>query len=282
MKNILTVWALALLFTIGLAACESSDESNEAVVETAPAEQPDTVEPAATDEAPATDTEDTQVVVEESAAEPEEDEVAFLISSFEKAVRSMDTERSVEDDLTTLELALGPNLESGFLLLGRAGEVLSLNPSGAELIGGAPPETGTPVRQWLAGHRELAGLISAALDSGLPIQRKEVEIRRGEHALTLGLSWLPKRELTEDQSTTVIIGGEEVPLFAPGKKGDEIPFVPEWTINGTAQYNFPITGLDSWEGWLRGEFFYKDESRSALQTFEDGNANRRAFRRIGT
>ena len=80
MKNILTVWALALLFTIGLAACESSDESNEAAVETAPAEQPDTVAPAATDEAPATDTEDTQVVVEESAAEPEEDEQPIILA----------------------------------------------------------------------------------------------------------------------------------------------------------------------------------------------------------
>ena len=80
MKNILTVWALALLFTIGLAACESSDESNEAAVETVPAEQPDTVEPAATDEAPATDMEDTQVVVEESAAEPEEDEQPIILA----------------------------------------------------------------------------------------------------------------------------------------------------------------------------------------------------------
>jgi thiol:disulfide interchange protein DsbA len=80
MKNILTIWALALLLTIGLTACGSSDESNEAAVETAPAEQPDTVEPAATDEAPATDTEDTQVVVEESAAEPEEDEQPIILA----------------------------------------------------------------------------------------------------------------------------------------------------------------------------------------------------------
>jgi outer membrane receptor protein involved in Fe transport len=100
-------------------------------------------------------------------------------------------------------------------------------------------------------------------------------------SISLGLSWLPKRELTEDQSTTVIIGGVEVPLFAPGKKGDDIPQVPELTLNGAVQYNYPLAAADDWEGWLRGEFAYRTDSRSQLQSYEDGNANDRPLDSYG-
>ncbi|MDT8321537.1 MAG: TonB-dependent receptor [Xanthomonadales bacterium] len=94
-------------------------------------------------------------------------------------------------------------------------------------------------------------------------------------SIGFGVSWLPKRELTEDQSTIVIIGGEEVPLFAPGKKGDDIPNIPEVTINGNAHYSYAIPAAADWSGWVRGEFFYRSDSRSQLQSFQDGNANDR-------
>ena len=100
-------------------------------------------------------------------------------------------------------------------------------------------------------------------------------------SVSLGLSWLPKRELTEDQATTVIIGGVEVPLFAPGKKGDDIPQVPELTLNGAVQYNYGIAAADNWDGWLRGEFAYRTDSRSQLQSYEDGNANDRPLDSYG-
>lgn len=80
--------------------------------------------------------------------------------------------------------------------------------------------------------------------------------------LTFGLSWLPKKELTEDQVSDEIV--------APGKAGDEIPRIPEWTANATAQYNFPlpVSGSDAWWGFLRGEFAYKDGSSTELRPFE--------------
>jgi outer membrane receptor protein involved in Fe transport len=100
-------------------------------------------------------------------------------------------------------------------------------------------------------------------------------------SMSFGISWLPKRELTEDQSTVVDIGGVEVPLFAPGKKGDDIPQVPELTVNGNVQYNYELSAADDWEGWLRGEFAYRSDSRSQLQSFEDGNANDRPLDSYG-
>lgn len=122
-----------------------------------------------------------------------EDEVAFLISSFEKAVRALEAERSPEEELATLELALGPSLESGFLLLGHGGEVLSLNPVGAQLLGLPPLESGAPVRELLAGHAKLCNLVATAIESNEPIQRQEVEIERDGRSLTLGLSVHPLR-----------------------------------------------------------------------------------------
>lgn len=74
---------------------------------------------------------------------------------------------------------------------------------------------------------------------------------------TAGFSWLPTHELTEDQITDEVL--------APGRKGDELPFIPEFTANATAQYNYdlPIAG---WRGFLRGEYAYKSSTNSELDT----------------
>ncbi|MFQ5526042.1 MAG: PAS domain-containing sensor histidine kinase [Thermoanaerobaculia bacterium] len=125
--------------------------------------------------------------------ESPEDEVAFLISSFERAVRTLEEDRPAEGDLETLELAFGPSLESGFLLLGHGGDVLSLNPAGAALLGSDNPPAGRPVGELLARHAELDRLITAALEGEEPIQRQEVSIERDEQSLTLGLSVHPLR-----------------------------------------------------------------------------------------
>ena len=78
---------------------------------------------------------------------------------------------------------------------------------------------------------------------------------------TLGTSWLPKRELTEDQVSDDII--------APGRKGDKIPTVPELTINAMAQYSRPLRiGDNSWTGWIRGEYSYRSESETEFRPFE--------------
>jgi len=82
MKNILIIGALALLLVVGVAVyLGMGDKGTDAVVETGPAtSEPALEEPdVATDEAVAEDDE-TQVVVEESAAEPEEDEQPILLA----------------------------------------------------------------------------------------------------------------------------------------------------------------------------------------------------------
>lgn len=73
--------------------------------------------------------------------------------------------------------------------------------------------------------------------------------------LSAGLSYLPTKELTEDQISSSII--------APGKDGDEIPRIPDLTFNATAHYSFdlPMSGAS---GWLRGEYSYRDESNTEL------------------
>ena len=82
MKNILTIGALALLIVVGVAVyLGMGDKPAEPVVETGAATTaPAIEEPAdATDETQA-DSDEAQVVVEESAAEPEEDEQPILLA----------------------------------------------------------------------------------------------------------------------------------------------------------------------------------------------------------
>lgn len=77
---------------------------------------------------------------------------------------------------------------------------------------------------------------------------------------TFGASWLPTRELTEDQVSDDIV--------APGKDGDKIPRIPALTLNGTVQYTFPLpAGSGGWWGWLRGEFSHKSGSSTEFRPF---------------
>jgi thiol:disulfide interchange protein DsbA len=82
MKNILMIGALALLLIVGVAVyLGMGDKQAEPVVDSAPA----TTEPAMEDQAVGTDeaqdeSDEAQVVVEESAAEPEEDEQPILLA----------------------------------------------------------------------------------------------------------------------------------------------------------------------------------------------------------
>jgi len=80
MKNALISGALALLILTGLAACGSGEKEPEAAVEAAPAEQAPAEEQAAAEEEATGVEGDTQVVVEESAAEPEDDEQPIMLA----------------------------------------------------------------------------------------------------------------------------------------------------------------------------------------------------------
>ncbi|RMF10878.1 MAG: TonB-dependent receptor [Alphaproteobacteria bacterium] len=84
-----------------------------------------------------------------------------------------------------------------------------------------------------------------------------------------GISWLPKRELTEDQISDEVV--------APGRKGDKIPFVPEVPANAMAQYTFPLAVSEGWNGFIRGEFAYHGKSNSELNTESRFNRKQRAY-----
>ena len=80
MKNALMNGALALLILIGLAACGSGDKETQPAVEAMPAEEAPAEEPLVADEEAVAEEGDTQVVVEESAAEPEDDEQPIMLA----------------------------------------------------------------------------------------------------------------------------------------------------------------------------------------------------------
>jgi signal transduction histidine kinase len=137
-----------------------------------------------------------------------EDEAEFLIATLERALEALGERqralaagapdgRRADDDLAALERTLAASLESGLLLLGRDGRVLSLNALGASLLGVVPPAAGeSPPRldELLAPHPELLALLEAATALGKPVQRRECTLRRtGGEAATLGLSVHPLR-----------------------------------------------------------------------------------------
>ncbi len=126
------------------------------------------------------------------------DEIEFLLATFERAVTaSAGRPGSAEDDIAALERTLSASLQSGLLLLDRAGAVLAVNAVGAELLGVAAPPPGTPLADYLASQPELLALLAAAVAEEVGMSRREATLRRplaaaGE-ALTLGLTVHPLR-----------------------------------------------------------------------------------------
>jgi signal transduction histidine kinase len=122
-----------------------------------------------------------------------EDEVAFLLGTFEQAVTALAGRRTVEDDIAALERTLSSSLRSGLLLLDREGRVLALNAVGAGLLGVEPPEPGTPIAAALAGQPDLLEVLQPALAEGSAPQRQECTVRSGNETLTVGLTVHPLR-----------------------------------------------------------------------------------------
>jgi PAS domain S-box-containing protein len=140
----------------------------------------------------------------ESAGEG--DEAEFLIATLERALEALgERQRSLaagthdgrrfDEDLAAIERTLAASLESGLLLLGRDGRVLSLNALGAALLGAAPPAApGAPLAELLAPHPEMLALLTAAIAGGRAVKRQECTLRRdGGEPVTLGLSVHPLR-----------------------------------------------------------------------------------------
>ncbi|MDX1405650.1 MAG: TonB-dependent receptor [Woeseiaceae bacterium] len=74
------------------------------------------------------------------------------------------------------------------------------------------------------------------------------------------VTYLSKKELTEDQVSTEIV--------APGLAGDEIPRVPELTAAVTAQYTYDLP-ITNWVGAFRIEGSYTGDSFTSLRP-DDG------------
>ena len=120
--------------------------------------------------------------------EPGEGEIEFLLATFEKAMAA--SVQGPEDDIEALERTLSASLQSGLLLLDRAGNVLAFNAVAAGLLGIDPPPAGTPLSEALAAQPELRDLLQAAVADQSAPRRQELTVQSGR---TLGLTVHPLR-----------------------------------------------------------------------------------------
>lgn len=120
--------------------------------------------------------------------EPGEGEIEFLLATFEKAMAA--SVQGPEDDIEALERTLSTSLQSGLLLLDRAGGVLAFNAVAAGLLGIDPPPAGTPLSEALAAQPELRDLLQAAVADQSAPRRQELTVQSGR---TLGLTVHPLR-----------------------------------------------------------------------------------------
>lgn len=128
--------------------------------------------------------------------EPGEGEIEFLLATFERALAGMASSAQVrrpEDDIEALERTLSASLQSGLLLLDRAGNVLAFNAVAASLLGIEAPPPGTPLAEALAAQPELRGLLEAAVADQSAPRRQEIAVQTGGEARTLGLTVHPLR-----------------------------------------------------------------------------------------
>ncbi len=123
----------------------------------------------------------------------EEDEVDFLVGTFERALSALQEPPvgSVEDDIAALERTLGPSLESGLLVLDRQARLLSLNPVGAMLLGDRPRPSGVTFADGLDDHPTLVEAIREVVETEQAIHRREIRIEQDSR--TLGLTAHPLR-----------------------------------------------------------------------------------------
>jgi signal transduction histidine kinase len=118
-----------------------------------------------------------------------EDEIAFLIGTFERAVAALTrSDTSTADEIATLQRALAPSLESGLLLVDREAKVLALNTVGCDLLAVAEPPVGTPLRDALAAYPDLLEILLTAVEDGRGVARQEAVIQVGDRQKTLGLT----------------------------------------------------------------------------------------------
>jgi len=67
-----------------------------------------------------------------------------------------------------------------------------------------------------------------------------------------GFSFLPTRKLTQDETNNVVV--------APGKAGDKLPRIPEFTFDLGAQYTHALAAVPDWASFARVDFSYHGRS----------------------
>jgi len=114
--------------------------------------------------------------------------------------------------------------------------------------------------------RDLTGAFGFISNAGTAeVQGTEVELATtlGENFyVTAQVTYLAKKELTEDQKSTEVI--------AAGLAGDDIPRVPEITAGFTAQYSYQLP-IPGWDGAFRVEGSYTDDSFTQFRPTSEEN-----------
>ena len=128
----------------------------------------------------------------EGGALEEGDDVAWILSSFDKALDALRESSSEEGELAVLERAL-THLDSGLLLLDAQGRLLALNDSGRRLLGVGEAVEGKSLDQALAHQPELRARLREALLRGEPVHRAEIPISAGPEEGVVGLTLNPLR-----------------------------------------------------------------------------------------
>ncbi len=127
-----------------------------------------------------------------------EDEVEFLLTTFDRAIASMVDKGSVEDDIASLQRTLSPSFSSGLLLLSSDGAVLALNPVGAQLLAVEQPSVECRLEELLVGHDALVEVLQKALRTGEGLMREECSVTTSDGVRLLGLTVHPLKGQSEN------------------------------------------------------------------------------------
>lgn len=123
-------------------------------------------------------------------SKPPDEETEQMLTALRRALafieKPEDASAPSEDEIAAVSRMLGPNRETGVLIVDRELRLLSLNAAGAALLGVEPPATGESLVVALATAPEIVRALEQASRTQRPIDRLEVE-RKHPHA-TLGLT----------------------------------------------------------------------------------------------
>ncbi len=123
-----------------------------------------------------------------------QDEVVFLVETFEKALEALAEAPPAEvDELKALEATLARSLESGVLLCDGEGTVLALNDVGAGLLDLGSAPIGATLSEALGRHRRLAEILDRAVRRGREVKRQECTVETADGERALGLTVHPLR-----------------------------------------------------------------------------------------